>query len=189
MRNNFESAVAHLLPSCPVARKRAVNPKRGAAEISAMNENEQSADISAFGTKPGRGKTGVHFQYHTHKEFIKLSKEQKNELIQWRASQADGKKGNNAAKASKMKDNKDKKVKFDDKAMAAAVDTRVEAKFKEIVDEQKTEDDVKAYIMGCLKEISSGKSSATKVTTASTAPPSSSASLVLKNIIKRAKNT
>ena len=88
-----------------------------------------------------------------------------------------------------MKDNKDKKVKFDDKSMAAAVDTKVEAKFKEIVDKQKTEDDVKAYIMGCLKEISSGKLSATKATTASTAPPSLSASLFLENIIKRAKNT
>eukprot|EP00957_Ditylum_brightwellii_P163907 12478447-Ditylum_brightwellii.AAC.1 len=55
MRLDFEKAVAHLLPYCPVAkRKTAVGNKRGATDIS-----EVSADVADFGSKSGCGpKTG-----------------------------------------------------------------------------------------------------------------------------------
>eukprot|EP00957_Ditylum_brightwellii_P024964 1887604-Ditylum_brightwellii.AAC.1 len=61
MRLDFEKAVAHLLPYCLVAkRKTAIGNKRGAADISEVN-----ADVTAFGSKSGRGlKTGVHLRYH-----------------------------------------------------------------------------------------------------------------------------
>eukprot|EP00957_Ditylum_brightwellii_P095957 7310787-Ditylum_brightwellii.AAC.1 len=55
MRLDFEKAVAHLLPYCPVAkRETAIGNKRGATDIS-----EVSANVAAFGYKSGRGpKTG-----------------------------------------------------------------------------------------------------------------------------------
>eukprot|EP00957_Ditylum_brightwellii_P153479 11680723-Ditylum_brightwellii.AAC.1 len=61
MRLDFEKAVTHLLPYCPVAkRKTAIGNKRGANDTS-----DVSADVASFSYKSGRGpKTGVHLRYH-----------------------------------------------------------------------------------------------------------------------------
>eukprot|EP00957_Ditylum_brightwellii_P175557 13366588-Ditylum_brightwellii.AAC.1 len=55
MRLNFEKAVAHLLPYCPVAKRKAdIGNRRGADNIS-----DVSVDVASFGSKSGRGpKTG-----------------------------------------------------------------------------------------------------------------------------------
>jgi len=42
-----------------------------------------TANVAAFGTKQGVGKTGVHFRYHPPAEFGALRLDQKAELIQW----------------------------------------------------------------------------------------------------------
>ena len=63
MRNDFEQSVAHLLPYDPVAKKHAAgSSKRGSAEVSAVSY--EATDVAAFGTKPGIGKSGVHFRYY-----------------------------------------------------------------------------------------------------------------------------
>eukprot|EP00957_Ditylum_brightwellii_P133410 10171271-Ditylum_brightwellii.AAC.1 len=61
MRLDFEKTVAHLLPYCPVAkRKTTIGNKQGATDIS-----DVSADVVDFGSKSHRGpKTGVHLRYH-----------------------------------------------------------------------------------------------------------------------------
>eukprot|EP00957_Ditylum_brightwellii_P065015 4931696-Ditylum_brightwellii.AAC.1 len=83
MRLDFEKAVAHLLPYCPVTkRKIAIGNKRGTDNIS-----DVSADVVSFGSKSGCGpKTGVHLSYHKFSEFKKLTPEEIEELKEWRNS-------------------------------------------------------------------------------------------------------
>ena len=87
-RNNFEAAVAYLLPYDPVAKKRNQATKRTADEA---NVGDVTADVGAtdagFGTKPGLGKTGVHLRYYEEAEYKKLPKAQQEELRQWRIEQ------------------------------------------------------------------------------------------------------
>ena len=79
MQNDFEQSAAHLLPYDPVAKKHAAgSSKRGSAEVSAVSF--EMTDVAAFGTKPGIGKSGVHFRYYDKSEYSKLTKEQKTEL-------------------------------------------------------------------------------------------------------------
>lgn len=81
-RVNFENAVAYLAPVCPVAARQA---KKGKVE----NANVGAAVAGGLGTsnvKPGIGSSGVALRYHTKKEFMKLPKEQKNELSTWNKS-------------------------------------------------------------------------------------------------------
>jgi hypothetical protein len=72
---NFESAVTHLLPMNPVAKRLSASVKRGSADIS-----DTAADIADFGAKPGLGKTGVHLRYYKDSEYRKLNKDQQDEL-------------------------------------------------------------------------------------------------------------
>ena len=81
MRNDFESTVAYVLPSDPVARKKKSNTNKNA-----------TADIgSTTGIKAGIGKTGVEMRYHKRSEYGKLTTEQRHELREWRET-AEGKK-------------------------------------------------------------------------------------------------
>ena len=83
LRNNFEAAVVHLQPCCPVGKKNRNSTKRGLAEISAASGS----------LKSGSGGTGVEYRYYTTKEYNKLSKEQKDELREYR-KEKDSKGGN-----------------------------------------------------------------------------------------------
>ena len=69
MLNIFEDAVAHLLPSCPVATKVSKKPK-----------GAQISDICG-GLKVGTGpKTGVKIRYYKPTKYKTLSMEEKEEL-------------------------------------------------------------------------------------------------------------
>ena len=81
MRNNFEAIAAHLLPYDPVAKKRSSGQKRGSAEISSVMDTS-----NATMKKPSIGKTGVHLRYYKTGEYRNLSREQKEELKEWRAN-------------------------------------------------------------------------------------------------------
>lgn len=71
MRNNFEDAVAFLLPVCPYAKHK--QSQRGRrAEISDTQLKSKS-----------QSRTGVDFRWHTTEEYRKLSKAQRQELYQW----------------------------------------------------------------------------------------------------------
>ena len=78
LRNNFESATAHLLLYDPVQEKQISNNKHGAAEI--LYVNGENAQVYAFGTNPGIGKTGMHLRYHKLPDYKKLSNPQQGEL-------------------------------------------------------------------------------------------------------------
>ena len=75
MLDDFEKAVAHLIPVCPVAAK--VGKKRKNANVSGVGGN--------VNLKPGTGpKTGVELRYYKPKEFSWLSQEMMDELKELR---------------------------------------------------------------------------------------------------------
>lgn len=63
LSNNFEAAAAHLLPCNPVLKKRAERVG-----------NKGDSVASAFGSKKGIEKTGVHLRYHEPEEYNALPK-------------------------------------------------------------------------------------------------------------------
>jgi hypothetical protein len=80
LRNDFERAVTTLLPEDPVAKKRPHSGnKRDLANISSV---ELDGDNPM--SKIGVGKTGVEFRFYKRPEYLNLSKEQKDELDEYR---------------------------------------------------------------------------------------------------------
>jgi hypothetical protein len=174
MRSNFENAVANLLPSDPVAKRRVAGTKRGAADIS-----DTTAEISSFGTKPAIGKTGVHLRYYKTQEYKALSDDQKMELKEWRANTT---KGNNGGSPSKKKtypnDKKDKKV------MAAAIKAQVENQVTErlakLQIEETAETTMKDFILSVVNSAKIKPVAASASAVQLTAP-------TLQSILKKAK--
>ena len=141
MRNDFEQSAAHLLPYDPVAKKHAAgSSKRGSAEVSAVSF--ETTDVAAFGTKPGIGKSGVHFHYYDKSEYSKLTKEQRTELREWR-SKGGAERGRSNAKA--------KKAKFD-KAVAAAVEKKISEQTKASEEERMAGDKLRSLVASIVKE-------------------------------------
>ena len=101
MRNTFETAVVHLLPYDPVAKNRRNASKRDAGQISSVEVNTDDANISSTtGNKEKQsiGSTGVHLCYHTKDEYSALTKEQKQELCEWRMTNPNPKAGGGSEK-------------------------------------------------------------------------------------------
>ena len=81
---DFELMAAYLLPYDPVAKRKT---SKGGNDAHATIA-EGTAEISSTSTsgKPSIGKTGVHLRWNKAKEFEKLTKAQRRELVQWRHS-------------------------------------------------------------------------------------------------------
>ena len=99
MRNDFETAVAFLLPHDPVKKKR--GGKRPSAHISAATLNKAGDGKKSVKFKPTYGKTGVELRYYKLKEWKQLTKEQQLEVQEHRRKTGDYPTSN--------KDGKDKK--------------------------------------------------------------------------------
>jgi hypothetical protein len=99
MRNDFEGAVAFLLPHDPVKKKR--GGKRPSAQISAAALNKAGDGKKSVKFKPTYGKTGVELRYYKLKEWKQLTKEQQLEVQEHRKKNGDYPTPN--------KDSKDKK--------------------------------------------------------------------------------
>ena len=141
MRNDFEQSAAHLLPYDPVAKKHAAgSSKRGSAEVSAVSF--EMTDVAAFGTKPGIGKSGVHFCYYDKSEYSKLTKEQKTELREWR---------NKGGAERGRSDARTKKAKFE-KAVAAAVEKKISKQTKASEEEKLAGEKLRSLIASIVKE-------------------------------------
>jgi hypothetical protein len=87
-RVNFESAFAYLVVICPVEAKLA---KKGKVTFQAGisgAEGSTAAGLGGDAKKPGFGNSGVALRYHKHKDFIKLPKNQKDELTTWQKANA-----------------------------------------------------------------------------------------------------
>ena len=90
MLDDFEKAVTHLIPVCPVAAK--VGKKRNRVTIAGVEGNSISKK---------EPKTGVELRYYTSKEYGKLSKEEMAELKELRPA----KRGKNKQKSKPWKGN------------------------------------------------------------------------------------
>lgn len=157
LRSDFEAAVAHLLPYCPVSRNRAAGNKRD-FQVSDARASKQAreADISAFGSKPAIGKSGVHLRFHHDEEYAKLTLNQKRELRRFRdnnpsvqAEYEAAMKNRKKPFASKQRQLKRQK-KFEAK-VAAAVSEQITA-IQQTQDADDTQDVVKQFIMSVVKE-------------------------------------
>ena len=141
-RNNFESAAAYLLPKDPVARNR--NNKRPNASISDADVTDR-ANISAFGTKPGKGKTGVHFCYYKPEEYATLSKAQKQELKTWREAQKSNDKED-------KKTGNEKNLKNISSTIAKEIEKQLKGLKKDADTAAEDEKKVESYIMSVMKK-------------------------------------
>ena len=81
MRNNFEAMAAQLLPYDPVAKMISSGQKRGSAHISSVMDTS-----NATLKKPNIGRTGDYLCYYKTGEYRNLTREQKDELREWRAN-------------------------------------------------------------------------------------------------------
>ena len=80
--NNFDLCVQHLLPACPVYARR---KKDG---MSNNNEGGKNISVSSLHLKRGKGSTGVDLRWHSKGEYKKISEPQKDELHEWKRSDA-----------------------------------------------------------------------------------------------------
>ena len=92
MRQDFESAVAFVVPTCPVAKKTKKSKKRNLAQISSTSTtNNNNNNKGRKGRKKFKAKkvtkgprTGVELRFHKDPEYKKLTDEQKEELRELR---------------------------------------------------------------------------------------------------------
>ena len=99
MRSDFELAASTLIE---------VDPYRKAMK----NASGRNANISAIDFSAGRGSTGVDLRWHPKSEFMKLNKDQKDELSKWLKTDE----GQKHKKASLAKSNDSGKRKQDGNA-------------------------------------------------------------------------
>ena len=184
MRSDFELMVAHILPYCPVAKKRTAGSRRGPVDIWEVNADKNEGNISSFGTKSRRGpKTGVLLRYHKHSEYQKLSEDEQSELREWRTSQGNGKSKYSKEKAGKT-------VRYDEKSIAAVVEKRIDAKLNAMKDTQSQEAEAEAFIASCLQKFANGDLPASKKPNVAAAMSSAKASTtILNSILGQAKNS
>jgi hypothetical protein len=140
MRNDFESAVAFLLPRDPVKKKK--SNKRTSAQISATaggdtgEKSDRKKKKVTF--RPAFGKTGVELRYHKLKEWNKLTPQKQDEIKEWRKQN----------QADKDKDKSPKSGNFVNKstvsAMIAAAATQKEK-------EKADQDEFKRELMNSLQ--------------------------------------
>ena len=180
MRNDFEAAATHLLPYDPVQKKRADTGKRAAVDISDTTGEE--ANISAFGTKKGIGSSGVHLRYHSPDDYKKLSKEEKDDLREWRKTTGSTGKGGKDKKKPKRYDS--------EKAIASAVEKKFTEKLQAMEKEKTSDAATEAFIMSVFEkhaatpgkvQISDATSEPRQILRLPPIP-------TLKSILKRAKN-
>jgi hypothetical protein len=178
-RNDFEAAATQLLPYDPVAKKRLSGTKRGDGMISSVMDaaaDEQTPTI-AYG-KPAIGKTGVHLRYHKRQEYHKLSREQRDELREWRQN-------NGKLRPTAKSHGKGKRKSYTKKELASLVTKRVKLQMDKSSEELKAQDDTKTYIMSLIQEaVAPGmKSQASLASTMNARAPN------LNSILKRAMNS
>jgi hypothetical protein len=118
-RMDFESSFAYLVVVCPVKAKLAKKGKVSfQADISAASAT--AAGLGGDAKKPDFGTTGVALQYHKHKDFVQLPKDQKEELSAWQHANSNKNNGGGKRKPSPGKNDCSKKF----KSMISAFETK-----------------------------------------------------------------
>ena len=133
--------------------------------------------MADFGSKPGIRKTGVHLRYHNKNNYKNLSKDQQDELREWRKKhpQPSGSGGKSYAA--------NKHQKTDKKAMAAAIKKGVEKELSARATEA-TKREEGNLLMELLTD-AVGRKSGTAKAASTTSSPNKEA--ILNAILKRAQ--
>jgi hypothetical protein len=130
-RVNFESSFIYLVVVCPVEAKLAKKGKvTFQADISATSAT--AAGLGGDAKKPGFGMTGVALRCHKHKDFVKLPKDQKDELSAWQRANSDKNNGGGKRKSSPGKSDLSKKI----KSMISARETKQNEVMQAMADAQ-----------------------------------------------------
>ena len=85
--NDFEAEVSFIITHDPVVSKK---NKKSLPDISTTDgeaSNNRGAQVSRSSVKPSKGKTGVELRFYKTQEYRNLSKQQKEELYEWRESE------------------------------------------------------------------------------------------------------
>jgi hypothetical protein len=131
-RVNFENSFAYLVVVCPVE---ATLAKKGKVSFQAdiSGTSATAAGLGGDAKKPSFGTTGVALQYHKHKDFVKLPKDQKDELSAWQRANSD--KNNGGGKRNKSSPGKsDPSKRF--KSMISAMETKQNEVMQAMADAQ-----------------------------------------------------
>jgi hypothetical protein len=131
-RVNFENSFAYLVVVCPVEAKLA---KKGKVSFQAdiSGTSATAAGLGGDAKKPGFGTKGVSLHYHKHKDFVKLPKDQKDELSAWQRANSD--KNNRGGKRNKSSPGKsDPSKRF--KSMISAMETKQNEVMQAMADAQ-----------------------------------------------------
>ena len=186
--NNFEATASFILPHCPVA-KRKQSTKRGFASISDVT-GDTNADVSATsGIRNGIGKTGVELRFYKKKEYDALTREQKEELREYRLKRNE-KKSSNEPESSKKKLKKE--AKSQKKMIAAAVKEEMQ-KQQSTTQDKDEEFDFESYVKSVVASAVKGtKTASTSSTTANKSskitfetPPKSTLNSILRRALKK----
>jgi hypothetical protein len=149
MMSDFEQTIAHIIPYCPVAKKKTLGAKGGVGEISALNSDKHDGNISSVGTKNGRWpKPGTHLRNHKHSEYQKLSEDEQSELRKWRSTQG--------TQGGRRKEKSTKKGKYDAKYIAAVVEKKIAAQLKAAQVSSTQEAEAEAFIASCIQNFADG---------------------------------
>ena len=179
MRNNFESAVTYLLPSDPVARKR-----------KGLGNKGMSVDVgSTTGIKPGIGKTGVELRYHKRNEYSKLTKEQRDELREWRET-PEAKKAMEKS-GTKRKANRDEKRDKDKlrKTIASVLKEQEEIKEKEKTSDEEQVGQIKDALVSFLSSNDAKPSTPSSKSDNDKDGSAQIAAVKLQSILRRTKSS
>jgi hypothetical protein len=190
MRGDFETMVAHILPHCPVTKKRTAGSKRDHADISVTFTEGESANISSFGSKSGVGKTEVHLRFHKHKEYQTLNNDQKAELKDWREKEvAAGRGGKSGEHLTRKKGKDNSSEKHINSRIDAAVAKKLAARAQAENDKKSDEAAADSYIVSAFERMIGKKvappASSRQITAGATNAQKTS---ILKTILGRAKN-
>ena len=164
MLDDFEKAVAHLIPVCSVAAK--------------VGKKIKNANVSGLGGnfKPGTGpKTGVELWYYKQKEFSQLSQEMMDKLKELRLPHKGKGKGTSKGGGDTHHKGESKKIRF------KRIKGQVTAAIKQhLLDEAKAKEKEKREIEEIAKIISSAQPASNQDATAATAAMKLNASLKRK---------
>ena len=187
-RYDFESTVTYLTPNDPVIRRRGTK-RQLEVNISSNHttgeSNQNEANVSSI--KSGIGKTGVALRYHSQSEYKTLTKEQKQELYEWRSS---------SEKKDKSKNKKNSSLPTTESEISALVEKRLTAKLRKIEDkkakEESAKEELKAAVISCLSEMKPEEGSSVKkkktATVSDTQASDSISGSTLQDILRRVKN-
>ena len=177
MAHDFEAAVAYLLPADPVSKKR-VEKKRPVGEAAGVDGS--GADVGSTSTKPRVGRTGVEFRYYKNPEFKALTKEQRDELIEWRNKNPKSKSGTSqSSKRQKASDTKMEKI-----AIAAAEKVAEEMQKVQAAAVEKQAADLQAHFQSMIDSAKGNKNKASAGASVAITDPKDGV-LALQSILSR----